>query len=128
MVDLLSNTLSAIKNAEIKSKPELVTKPASKLLVKLMEILKKEKYIADFEHIKDNKGGSIKIKLNQSINNIGSIRPRFSVKLDDLEKFEKRYLPAKNFGRLILSTPKGVITNLEAKEKKIGGVLLAYVY
>ncbi len=47
---------------------------------------------------------------------------------EEFEKFEKRFLPAKDFGFLILSTSKGIMTHLAAKEKSIGGKLLAYVY
>ena len=39
----------------------------------------------------------------------------------DFEKFEKRYLPAKNFGILIVTTPEGIMTHYEAKERGIGG-------
>jgi small subunit ribosomal protein S8 len=39
-----------------------------------------------------------------------------------------RYLPAKEFGILIMTTPKGVMTHKQAKEENIGGILLAYVY
>ncbi|MGD0511047.1 MAG: 30S ribosomal protein S8, partial [Candidatus Micrarchaeaceae archaeon] len=39
-----------------------------------------------------------------------------------------RYIPSKDFGILILTTPKGIMTNKEARENKIGGRLLAYVY
>ena len=58
----------------------------------------------------------------------GAIKPNFSVKKDGFEKFEKRYLPAKDFGVLIVSTSQGIMTHVEAKEKKLGGKLIAYVY
>ena len=50
------------------------------------------------------------------------------MKKDGFEKFERRYLPAKGFGILIVSTSIGMMTNEEAKIKMIGGKLLAYVY
>ena len=58
----------------------------------------------------------------------GVIKPRHSVKRSDFDKWESRYLPARDFGLLILSTNKGVMHHYEAKESKIGGRLLAYVY
>ncbi|MDZ4226799.1 MAG: 30S ribosomal protein S8, partial [Candidatus Pacearchaeota archaeon] len=58
----------------------------------------------------------------------GVVKPRFPVKLDEFEKFEKRYLPAKNFGIIIVSTSNGIMTHIEAKEKKLGGRLIAYIY
>jgi len=50
------------------------------------------------------------------------------VQKGNYEKFEKRYLPAKDFGMIIVSTNQGIMTHIEAKEKGLGGRLLAYVY
>lgn len=128
MSKLISETLSAIKNAEARSKNELIRKPVSKLLLEVLKIIKREGYISDFEVAQNSRGGEVTIKLQSKINNIGIISPNFPVKYYDLEKYEKRFLPAKNFGVLILTTNKGVITNNEAKASKTGGKLLAYVY
>lgn len=126
--DVLADILHSLKMAKDKGQNELVIKPASKLACKILDTLKKEKYIEDYEFFDDKKGGALKIKLTNLINNIGVIKPRFSVTLEEYEKYEKRYLPAKDFGRLIISTSKGYMTHIEAKEKKLGGVLIAYVY
>jgi len=128
MNDPLANVLSAIKNAEKAGKPELSLSPASKIIKAVLTTLKKEDYISDFKFSANKKGGMVEIKLAGNINKIGVIKPKFSVKISDFEKFEKRYLPAKDFGRLIISTPKGMMTHIEAKEKKQGGILIAYVY
>jgi small subunit ribosomal protein S8 len=56
------------------------------------------------------------------------IKPRYSVKKKDMEKFEARYLPAQDFGVLIISTTKGVKSHTVAREQGVGGKLLAYVY
>jgi len=50
------------------------------------------------------------------------------VKAGEFEKFEKRFLPARGFGILIISTTSGVITHEEAREKNIGGKLIGYIY
>ena len=126
--DNLANVLSALNNAEAAGKNEIVISPASKVIVAVLKIFKIEKYIADLNVRKDLRGGSVLIKLAKQINKVNVIKPRFSVTLDKLEKFEKRYLPAKDFGRIIISTSKGIMTHIAAKEKKLGGVLLAYVY
>ena len=126
--DNLANVLSALNNAEAAGKNEIVISPASKVIVAVLKIFKIEKYIADLNVRKDLRGGSVLIKIAKQINKVNVIKQRFSVTLNKLEKFEKRYLPAKDFGRIILSTPKGIMTHIEAKEKKLGGVLLAYVY
>lgn len=128
MHDTLAAALSSMKNAEKRAKSEVIVKPISKITIEVLKILEKEGYIAGFEKVEDTRGGEIKIKLNGMINNIGAIKPRYPAQVAEFEKFETRYLPAKDFGKLIVSTSKGNMTNIEAKEKKIGGVLLAYVY
>ncbi len=127
-MDIIANALSAIKNAEHAGKSEVSIKPISNLLRKVLSIMKKEGYIGEYEIIDDGRGGIAKIKLIGKINSCGAVKPRFSVDKYGFEKFEKRYLPAKNFGILIVSTPSGVITHEEAKKKGIGGVLIAYVW
>lgn len=126
--DPLARALSAIKNAEAKGKKEVILKPASNLIKEVLNLLKKENYIQGFEFTDDKKGGILRVELVGTINNIGAIKPRYPVKLDNFDKFEARYLPAKDFGRIIVSTPKGLFTHIEAKTKKYGGVLLAFVY
>jgi len=127
-VDPIADAMTRIKNAEHAGKKEVVVSPVSNLLREILSIMRKKGYIEDFEVIDNGKGGIAKIKLAGKINACGAIKPRFSVSKFEFEKFEKRYLPAKNFGLIILSTPQGVMTHEEAKEKGIGGVLLAYVW
>lgn len=124
----LANVMSRIKNAETVGKTEVVLNPISNLIKEVVELMKKNGYIGDYEYIDDNRGGQIKIQLLGKINKCAVITPRFPCKFHEFEKFEKRYLLAKDFGIIILSTPKGVMTHHEAKSKKIGGILLAYVY
>jgi small subunit ribosomal protein S8 len=66
--------------------------------------------------------------LEGRINNCGVIKPRYSVQKTELEKWESRYLPAQDFGVLILTTTAGVVSHMKAKELGVGGKLLAYVY
>ncbi|MEK6807767.1 MAG: 30S ribosomal protein S8 [Nanoarchaeota archaeon] len=126
--DTLARALSAMNHAEAKGKPELLIAPASKVISAVLEILKAEGYIHAFEVIDNKKGGQIKVLLAGKINKIGSIKPRYSISKSGYETFEQSYLPAKGFGRLIVSTSKGYMTHENAKQKKLGGVLLAYVY
>lgn len=124
----LTKGLVEIKNGQMAGKREVVLKPASKLLVKVLEVMKNYGYITGYECHDDNRGGIVVVSLNGRINNCGVISPRFSVKVRDIEKFESRYLPARNFGKLILTSTRGIISNEEAKGSGIGGKLLAFVY
>jgi len=125
--DSLSNALSNILNCEKARKNECTVKPSSSLIKRVLHIMKDNKYIGDFKEYQ-GRGNYIKINLLGKINKCGSIKPRFSVKSDQLEKYEKRYLPAKDFGIIIISTNKGLITHYQAKEKGLGGRLISYVY
>ena len=109
-------------------KDSCVISPASKLIGEVLSTMQKENYIGNFEYIDDNRAGQFKVELEGNINKCGVIKPRHAVKKDEFEKFEKRYLPAKNFGILIVTTPEGIMTHYEAKERGIGGRLLAYMY
>jgi small subunit ribosomal protein S8 len=126
--DPLANALSLMKNAELKGKGECNIQPSSKLIGGVLTLLKDKGYISEFEFIEDGKAGTFQVKLMGNINNCGVIKPRYPVKRDELEKWESRYLPARDFGLLILTTTKGIVSHAEAKENGIGGKLLAYVY
>lgn len=131
VMDTLSNALSAIQNAEVRAKSEVVLWPASKLILNVLRVLQKEGYVGEFEYIDDGRWGKIKVQLLGRINKIGVVKPRHPVSRRELEEFPewlKRYLPAYNIGILIVSTPQGVMSHKEAVEKKTGGVLLAYCY
>lgn len=130
-MDPLANTLSSIYNAEVRAKKEVVTWPASKLILNVLKVLQREGYIGEFEYIDDGRWGKIRIQLLGRINKIGAIKPRFSVKYRDLvnpPSWLRKFLPAYNIGVLIVSTPHGVMSHKEAIQRKIGGILLAYCY
>lgn len=128
LLDPLANALSVIKNAENVGKSSCVVRPASKIIGNVLNVMKQNGYIASFEYIDDGKGGLYEVGLSGSINVCGAVKPRYAVSVKDIEKWEKSFLPAKNFGVLILTTSKGVISHAEAIEMNIGGELLAYVY
>ncbi|MCD6473590.1 MAG: 30S ribosomal protein S8 [Thermoplasmata archaeon] len=126
--DPLANALVAIKNAERVGKRECTIKPASKLIGRVLKLMQDYGYIEVFEWIDDGKAGMFKVILKGNINDCNVIKPRYSIKKNEFEKWESRYLPAENFGILILSTNKGIISQYEAKKEGIGGRLLGYVY
>lgn len=126
--DPLANTMSLILNNESIGKSECLIKPVSKVIKELLKVMKENGYVGDFKEVEDSRGNYIKLNLIGSINKCSVIKPRYSVKSNDFEKFERRYLPAKDIGILCVSTPRGIMTHYDAKSKKIGGRLLAYCY
>ncbi|HDJ50938.1 MAG TPA: 30S ribosomal protein S8 [Thermoprotei archaeon] len=126
--DPLADALSKIKNSERAGKMVVEIKPASKLIARVLEIMQEEGYVDSVEYVDDTRGGKFIVRLKGKINDCGAIKPRFSVRIREMDKWERRYLPARDFGILILTTPQGVMTHREAKKRHVGGRLLAYVY
>lgn len=126
--DPLNDAMSALKNAETVGKKYCEIRPSSKLTGRVLKVLQDHNYISQFEYVDDGRAGKFLVTLNGHINSCGVIKPRFSVKKAELEKYESRYLPAQDFGVLILTTTEGVITHTQARDLGVGGRLLAYVY
>ena len=126
--DPLAATLAKIINAERVGKKEVVVRPASKMIKKILAIMNDNHYLGSTEEIEEGQIKILKVNLLGNINKCGVIKPRFSTKHNGFEKWEKRYLPASCFGIILVSTPQGVMTHIQAKENKIGGKLLAYCY
>ena len=126
--DTLNDAMSVIRNAEKVGKGECVIRPSSKLIGRVLKVMQENGYIRQFELVNDGRSGLFKIALAGQINNCGVIRPRYAVKVAELEKYESRYLPAQDFGVLILTTTRGVVTHMDAKKGGVGGKLLAFVY
>jgi small subunit ribosomal protein S8 len=126
--DPLANALSTIKNAESRGLGTCTIWPSSKLIGGVLGLLKDKGYVGNFEFIDDGKAGIFQVELRGTINNCGVIKPRYPIKKNDLDKWESRYLPARDFGLLILTTTEGIISHFEARKKGIGGKLLAYIY
>lgn len=125
--DSLADAFCAIKNMEFIGRPEC-TVSESKLIEGVLEIIKKNGYIKDYKHVKGHRGGKYHIHLQGKINDCNVIRPNFSVKANEVIKWEKRFLPARETGILILTTSKGILDQREAIKQNTGGRLLGYVY
>ncbi|HKZ63678.1 MAG TPA: 30S ribosomal protein S8 [Thermoplasmata archaeon] len=128
LLDPLNDAMATIRNAEQAGKGECHVRPASKLVGLVLTVMTEFGYVGGFERVEDGRGGIYQVRLKGSINNCGVIKPRFSVRRTELDKWEARYLPAQDFGVLILTTTAGVVGHTRAKELGVGGKLLAYVY
>lgn len=127
MVDRLADSINTIKTNELVGRSECRIH-STKLIRAVLDAMKRENYINGYEEYTDRQAKMLKVSLSNKINDIGVIKPRFAVAKDEILKFESRYVPSKDFGVLIISTPEGVVTSREIKSKNLGGRLLAYVY
>ncbi|MBI4439101.1 30S ribosomal protein S8 [Candidatus Woesearchaeota archaeon] len=128
MNDTLSNALSKVMNAERSRKEVCEIRPGSGIILKVFGIMSSNGYLGAVSEARDTKGIKTTASLMGSINKCGSIKPRFQVKKDGYERFEKTYLPAKDYGIIIVSTSQGIMTHTDAKSRGLGGKLLAYCY
>ncbi|MCS7307213.1 MAG: 30S ribosomal protein S8 [Aquificaceae bacterium] len=134
-MDPVADMFSAIKNA-IKRKMEYVDVPSSKLKEAILQLLKKEGYIKDWERIEENKKGSqytLRIHLKY-------LDPKKEKNIiNELKKVSKPgrriYTPKhripyvqKGLGIAILSTDAGLVTDHEARTLGKGGEIIAYVW
>lgn len=127
MVDRVADAINTIKTNERIGRREC-TLYSTKMIRAILDVMSKSSYITGYTEFKDGKVSKVKVQLSNRINHIGVVKPRYAIKASDIQKYEMRYIPSRDFGILILSTPKGLMTNREAKENSIGGRLIAYVY
>ena len=126
--DLLNDALLALRHADQYGKGRVEIAPTSRLIGEVLRIFRESHYIEDFAFVPGGRGGKYEVTLARRINSCGVIKPRLAVRGRALERYESRYLPAQDFGLLVLSTNHGVMSHAKARELKIGGKLLAYVY
>lgn len=126
--DPLADAMSLIKNAERAGHARCEVAPASKLVGRVLKVMSERGYIGPFEYVEDGRAGTFRVKLLGNINDCGVIKPRHAIKTIEFDKWEARFLPAQDFGTLILTTTEGVLGHAQAKDAGVGGKLLAYVY
>jgi small subunit ribosomal protein S8 len=127
IMDKFSEAINTIKCNERIGREEC-TLNSTKLVKAVLDVMKRESYIKDYQEFKERHVSKLKVMLSNKINNIGVVKPRYAIGKNDMQKYESRYIPSRDFGILILTTPKGVMTNRQAKESNTGGRLLAYLY
>ena len=124
-MDVVADGLNVIRNAKKARKKSLTISKISNLLIEILKIMKQEGAIKRYRIDADEK--AIQLTIGE-LSDCKSVKPRFTVKKEDIEKYRRRYLPSRNLGILIISTNKGLITHKEAEQEKIGGCLIAYFY
>tara|TARA_Y100000768_G_scaffold169836_1_gene127154 strand:- start:398 stop:790 length:393 start_codon:yes stop_codon:yes gene_type:complete len=126
--DPIGDMLARIKNAQVRNHSK-VSLPSSKFKTKIADVLKSEGYIIDYK-INDDKKPSIEINLkynsgNPVINTIERIsKPgrRIFSSASSLPKINN------GLGIAIVSTPQGVMTDVDARKKKLGGEIICKVF
>ncbi|MFB6138609.1 MAG: 30S ribosomal protein S8 [Halobacteriaceae archaeon] len=126
--DPLTDALSGIDNAESVGHLSQTVEPASNLIGSVLEVFYDRGYVDGFEFVDDGKAGKFEVELKGAINECGPVKPRYAAGVDEFEQWEKRYLPARDYGTLVVTTSQGVMSHYEAREAGVGGQVIAYVY
>lgn len=130
MLDPIADMLSQISNANHKFK-ETVDIPLSKLKVEIAKVLKEEGFISNYRVAPDKRQGTIRLTMKYSGQKDRVIRGVKRVSKPGLRIYRKwSEIPSvqNGIGTAILSTSRGVVSSQKAREKKIGGEILCYIW
>ena len=127
--DPIGDMIARIKNSQMRNHKK-VELPSSKFKVKIAEVLKNEGYIIDYKVSEDEKKPSLEIELKynygspviSSIQRVSKPGRRIFSSAESLPKINN------GLGIAIVSTPKGVMTDIDARKQKIGGEIICKVF
>ncbi|HRS67798.1 MAG TPA: 30S ribosomal protein S8 [Paludibacteraceae bacterium] len=131
MTDPIADYLTRLRNA-IQANHRVVEIPASNLKKEITKVLFDKGYILNYKFIEEGHQGTIKIALKYDpVNKVNAVKKLIRVSTPSLRKYVGyKDMPRvlNGLGIAILSTSKGVMTDKEAREQKIGGEVLCYIY
>jgi len=130
LTDPISNALTVIRNGSMARKIKVDIK-FSKITEEILNILKRDRFIKDFKFIDDKKQGVLRVYLKYTSNEEPVIKGLARISKPSLRVYVKKDKIPKVLGGLgtaILSTSRGVVTDVQAKEMQAGGEVLCYVW
>jgi len=128
--DPIADMLTRVRNAS-RAEHEKVDIPASKLKVRLAEILKDEGFIKNYRVLEDGKQGTLRVYLKYGTGNEKMISGLVRVSTPGRRVYvghDRIPTILGGMGVAVLSTSRGVVTDREARKQKLGGEVLAYVW
>jgi len=130
ITDPIADLLTRIRNAQ-QAKQDVVSVPASKMKIAIAHILRNEGFIRNYKCIRDRKQGVLKIALKYRDTGDGVIREVNRISKPSRRVYvDQRHMPfvRDGFGVAILSTSRGVMTDRDARNMRIGGEHLCSIY
>ena len=129
VTDPIADLLTRIRNA-IKARKKFVDIPSSNMKKNITEILKQNNFINDFGFVEDNKQGILRIHLKYT-NGISAISGIKRISTPGLKVYTgKENIPRvlNGLGIAILSTPKGIRTDKQARRESVGGEVICHIW
>eukprot|EP00877_Chromochloris_zofingiensis_P009265 jgi/Chrzof1/4592/Cz14g19140.t1 len=127
-ISVLGDALKTMYNAEKRGKRQVLIRPASKVVIKFLQLMQKHGYIGEFEYVDDHRAGKIVVELNGRLNKCGVISPRYDIGHHEVEAWVARLLPSRLFGVIVVTTSAGIMDHEEARRKGVGGKVLGFFY
>ena len=129
LTDPIGDMIARIKNAQVRNHKK-VDLPSSKFKIKILDILKAEGFIIDYKISDENNKSTIKVDLKYHSGNpvistfqrISKPGRRIFSSAESLPKINN------GLGIAIVSTPKGVMTDIDARKQKVGGEIICKVF
>ena len=127
--DPIGDMLARIKNAQNRNHKKIQL-PSSKFKTKIADVLKNEGYIINYKIVKNDKGSSLEIDLKYNLGNpviqviqrVSKPGRRIFSSAESLPKINN------GLGIAIISTPKGVMSDIDARKQKVGGEIICKVF
>jgi len=123
--DVVADALNMMRNAKKANKEDIVITRISNVFIEVLKIMKQKGAIKKYKI--NTKEKSVEVSLGD-LTDCKAIKPRFTVLKTEIDKYKRRYLPARDVGTMIVSTNKGLMTHEEAEQEGTGGCLIAYFY
>lgn len=130
VTDPIADMLTRIRNASF-AKKDIVELKNSILLEEVLKIFKKESFISNYKLMKDSKQGILRVYLKYSKEGAPAILGIKRISKPGLRIYKKADELPKVYGGLgiaVVSTSKGLMTDNEARDKKMGGEVLCYAW
>ena len=129
MTDPIADMLTRIRNAN-QMRHEVVEMPASRIKLLMLEVLKREGYVNDVEYVEDSKQGILRVYLKYAKNErvIKGLKRISKPGLRVYAKSEELPRVLNGLGIAVISTSEGIVTDREARQKQIGGEVLAFIW
>ena len=127
--DPIGDMIARIKNAQLRNH-KIIKLPSSKFKTKIADVLKNEGYIINYKIVKNDKGSSLEIDLKYNLGNpviqviqrVSKPGRRIFSSAESLPKINN------GLGIAIISTPKGVMSDIDARKQKVGGEIICKVF
>ena len=130
VTDSIADMLTVIRNGS-SAKKDIVEVRGSKLSGEILDIFKKESFISNYKLIKDNKQGILRVYLKYSKDGSPAILGIKRISRPGLRMYKQADELPKVYGGLglaVISTSKGLMTDNQAREKRMGGEILCYIW